>query len=68
MEVDSREGQKIGTIKEIRNNTILMACSIKEDLFIPCNAFAVQNNRIMLSVNTDPVNDQGWQTPETHAV
>ncbi len=68
MEVDSQDGQKIGTIKEIRNNTILVDRSMKEDLFIPFNAFTVQNNRVLLNVNADQVNNQSWQTPDSKAV
>ncbi len=68
MEVESRDGQKIGTIKEIRNNTILVDRPMKEDLFIPFNAFSVQNGRVFLNVSADQVNNQNWQTPETRAV
>ena len=65
MEVDSRDNQKIGTVKEVRNNTILVDRPMKEDIFIPFSAFSVQNGKVMLNVNADQVNDQGWQTPQT---
>lgn len=68
MEVDSSDNRRIGTIKEIRNDTILVDRSVKQDIFIPFNAFSVQNDRVVLRVSADQVDNQGWRTPETRAV
>lgn len=65
MEVVGSDGNNVGDVKEISNNSFLVDRSMKRDLYIPFAAIrSMSGNRITLSLRADEVDDQGWATPD----
>jgi len=59
------DGEAIGDVKEISNNSFLVDRSMHRDVFVPFSAIqSVSGNRVTLSVPTSDIDDQGWATPE----
>jgi hypothetical protein len=59
------DGNNVGDVKEISNNSFLVDRSMKRDLYVPFAAIrSMSGNRITLSLRADEVDDQGWATPD----
>ena len=64
MEVVGNDGEGIGDVKEISNNSLLVDRAMHRDVFVPFSAIqSMSGNRITLSLQADQVDDQGWATP-----
>jgi hypothetical protein len=64
MEVVGSDGEAVGGVKEISNNSFLIDRPMHRDLFVPFNAIrSMSGNRLTLSVQANEVDDQGWATP-----
>jgi hypothetical protein len=64
VEVVDRDGQRVGTVKEVRTNDFLVDRSMARDIFIPFSACTFTNGRVQLNVRSDELEQQGWQMPE----
>jgi len=65
MDVVGSEGEAIGDVKEISNNSFLVDRPMHRDVFVPFGAIrSMSGNRISLSIPASEVDDQGWATPE----
>jgi hypothetical protein len=64
MEVVGSDGEGIGDVSEISNNSFLVDRPLHRDVFVPFNAIrSMSGNRVTLSVQADEVDEQGWATP-----
>jgi hypothetical protein len=64
MDVVGADGEVVGGVKEISNNSFLMNRPMHRDLFVPFSAIrSMSGNRVTLSVQANEVDDQGWATP-----
>jgi hypothetical protein len=64
MEVVGKNGQKIGTVKEIRDQDFLVDRSGARDVFIPFSACDKIDQRVHVNIPADQVDDQGWKEPD----
>jgi hypothetical protein len=65
MKVLGRDKQEIGEVKEIRDNDFLVDRPLARDVYVPFDAcYDVSNDRILLNIRADEVNDQNWPVPE----
>ncbi len=63
MDVVGKDGNMIGTVKQIRDNDVLVDRSMARDIFVPFSACTKIDNQIHLNVTADKVDNQGWQEP-----
>lgn len=66
LDVLSADGQKLGTIKDIRSNEFTLNRAMHPDLLIPFSSIRnVTNQQVHLSVPANQIDSQGWPTTET---
>ncbi len=66
MDVVGSMGRKIGTVEEIRDFNFLVDRTNQPDIYIPYTAVqAVRNDRVILNVAADDVNNMNWATTDT---
>jgi hypothetical protein len=63
MDVVGKNGNMIGSVKQIRDNDFLVDRSMARDIFVPFSACTKIDNQVHLSVTADKVDNQGWQEP-----
>ncbi len=73
MEVETLDGQSIGTVKEIREEEFLLDRRLARDLWVPLKFVLatedytanyhgpVERDRVVLSVSSAHVDSQGWR-------
>jgi hypothetical protein len=65
MEVVGSDGDRVGTVKELRNGDFLVNRSMKRDVYVP--ALAVREIRegiVVLGIPAAQVDDQNWDKPD----
>jgi len=65
MDVVDSDGQRVGTVKEVRDNDFLVDRSMARDVFVPFDECTVEDRQVRLNVMADQVENQGWEVPET---
>ncbi len=66
MDIVGSLGRKMGTVGEIRHGQFLANRSGQAGLWIPYSAIQdVRNNRVILNLPIDQLDDQGWPTTDT---
>ena len=64
MEVIGPDGRRIGKVKEVRQDDILVDREMARDIFVPHSAVSMVGELVMLTVAADAVDTQGWEKPE----
>ncbi len=63
LEVVGSQGKKIGTIKEVHDNDILIDRSLAMDVHVPFSAIQnISGNQVHLSVTSDQIDNMHWAT------
>lgn len=64
MDVVGANNEKIGEVKEVRQDDFLVDRPRRRDVYVPLGAVrSVSHNRIILHIRDFEVNDQNWLTP-----
>ena len=63
MEVIGRNGHVIGTVKEVRDTNFLVDRPMARDVYVPFTSIQSIDERVMLSILSDQINDQEWENP-----
>ena len=64
MEVVGSDGERVGTVKEVRAEDLLVDRAMRRDLYVPLAAIReVTGQRVVLTVPADEADDQGWPNP-----
>lgn len=64
MTVVGADGDEVGVIKEVRNDTVLVDRPIARDLYIPHSAIeTTDGSTARLNINSSDIDNQGWQNP-----
>lgn len=63
MDVVGLDGKLVGTVKQIRQSDILVERKRQQDLYIPVDAVRRARDQVVLNVETDEIEEQGWRTP-----
>lgn len=64
MQVLSRDGKPIGSVKEIRERDFLVRRDMARDIYIPYSALLSVGESAIVQVDSGTVNDQGWENPQ----
>lgn len=65
MSVVGSDGDNVGELKEISSSSFLLDRSMHREIFVPYSAIqSVTGDRVMLSVRSNDIDDQGWATPD----
>jgi hypothetical protein len=64
MDVVGADGEKIGTVKEVRGADFLLDRPMARDLFVPFGAVrTVDGERVMLAIRSEQIDEQDWSKP-----
>ena len=64
MDVVGPDGDRIGSVKEVRNTDFLLDRAMQRDVYVPFSAIRqVSGNVVTLSVAAGAIDNQGWPTP-----
>jgi hypothetical protein len=72
MDVVGRDGEDIGTVKEVRATDILVDRPLARDVYVPLEAIRAiidatasdsVNPHVVLTIRADSVGDMGWPHP-----
>jgi hypothetical protein len=65
MDVVGSDGEKVGTVKEVRGADFLLDRPLARDLFVPFSAVrTVDGERVLLGVRSEQIDDQRWPNPD----
>ena len=64
MEVVDTEGDRVGQVKEVRDDDFLVDRSMARDAYVPFSECQISDGQVRLKVRASEVDDQGWQVPE----
>ena len=64
MTVVGADGDEIGIVKEVREDTLLVDRPMARDIYIPRSAVRVTDgSTARLSISSGEIDNQGWQNP-----
>lgn len=64
MIVIGRSGEKVGVIKEIRQQDFLLDRPMARDIYVPFSAWdRVEDDQLRLTVDAEAISQQGWEQP-----
>jgi hypothetical protein len=72
MDVVGRDGEGVGTVKEVRTSDILVDRPLARDVYVPLEAVQAivdatasdsVDPRVVLTIRADSVDDMGWPHP-----
>jgi hypothetical protein len=64
MEVVDSQGAKVGEVKQVRENNLLLERPRARGLYIPFSACQVRGGEVVLNIEAADVDRQGWQVAE----
>jgi hypothetical protein len=64
MEVVGSDGDRVGTVKQIRENDFLVNRPLQRDVYVPFDAVKdVANGKVVLTVQAGQVDNMNWPKP-----
>ncbi len=68
MDVVGADGDRVGSVKAVRDTDFLVDRSMRRDVYVPFDAVRdVSGNVVTLNVTADQVDNMGWQSPPISA-
>jgi hypothetical protein len=65
MEVVDRNGDGLGKVKVVRSTDFWLDRRFARDFYVPYHVCRVEDDRVVVDIDRDEINDQGWAMPGT---